>query len=94
MNIKGFIWIEEFEDKIFRKHGVTSEEAEQIFFNRPAFRFMERGDRPGEDVYAAFGQTDAGRYLAVFFIYKRTREALIMSARPMTGKERRSYGRR
>ena len=94
MNITGFIWIEEFEDKIFRKHGVTCEGAEQVFFNRPNFRFMERGNKPGEDVYAAFGQTDAGRYLTVFFIHKRTGEALIVSARPMTGRERRSYGRR
>jgi uncharacterized DUF497 family protein len=93
MNITGFIWIEEFEDKIIRKHGVTPEEAEQVFFNQAAFRFMERGYRPGEDVYAAFGQTDAGRYLSVFFIYKQTGEALIVSARPMTGRERRSYGR-
>jgi uncharacterized DUF497 family protein len=94
MNITGFIWIQEFEEKIIRKHGVMPEEAEQVFFNQPAFRFMERGYRPGEDVYAAFGQTDAGRYLSVFFIRKQTGEALIVSARPMTERERRSYGRR
>jgi hypothetical protein len=27
MNIKGFIWIQEFEEKIIRKHGVMPEEA-------------------------------------------------------------------
>ncbi len=47
----------------------------------------------GEDVYRALGQTDAGRYLVVFFIHKLTREALILSARDMDHKERRSYGR-
>jgi uncharacterized DUF497 family protein len=94
MNITGFIWIEEFEDKIVRKHGVTPEEAEQVFFSQPAFRFVERGNRVGEDVYAAFGRTDVGRYLSVFFVHKQTGEALIVSARPMTGRERRSYGRR
>lgn len=55
MRISGFIWLEEFEDKILRKHGVTPEEAEQVFFHKPHFRFMERGNRQGEDVYAAFG---------------------------------------
>ena len=92
MRITGFIWIEEFEDKIFRKHGVTSEEVEQVFFNQPTFRFMERGNRVGEDVYGAFGQTEAGRYLSIFFVHKRTGEALVVSARPMTKRERRSYG--
>ena len=32
-------------------------------------------------------------YLVVFFIYKMTNEALILSARDMDRKERRSYGR-
>jgi len=94
MRISGFIWLEEFEDKILRKHGVTPEEAEQVFFNEPHFWFMERGNRQGEDVYAAFGQTDAGRYLSVFFIHKQGGKALIVSARPMTERERRTYGRR
>ncbi len=44
-------------------------------------------------MYRALGQTDAGRYLVVFFIHKLTREALILSARDMDHKERRSYGR-
>ena len=55
---------------------------------------MEKGDREGEDVYLALGQTEAGRYLAVLFIYKRTKEALILSARDMAKKERRLYGRK
>ena len=93
MRISGFIWLEEFEDKILRKHGVTPEEAERVSFNKPHFRFMERGNRAGEDVYAAFGQTDAGRYLSIFFIHKQGGEALIVSARPMTERERRTYGR-
>ena len=52
------------------------------------------GDRKGEDVYLALGQTDAGRYLAVLFIHKSSREALILSARDMAAKERRQYGKK
>lgn len=44
-------------------------------------------------MYAAYGQTDAGRYLTVFFIHKPGGRALIISARDMDGKERRQYGR-
>ena len=42
----------------------------------------------------ALGQTDAGRYLITLFIYKQTKEALILSAREMETKERRQYGRK
>ncbi|MDI6795090.1 MAG: BrnT family toxin [bacterium] len=66
----------------------------QVFKNKPIFRFMEKGDIKGEDVYSALGQTDAGRYLIVFFIYKKTQEALILSARNMARKERREYAKR
>jgi len=56
--------------------------------------FVEKGYRNGEDVYAAQGQTDAGRYLTAFFILKANGAALIISAREMSQRERRSYARR
>ena len=49
-------------------------------------------DIEGENLYTALGQTEDGRYLIVFFIHKATNEALVISAREMTKKERRSYG--
>lgn len=58
------------------------------------FRFVEKGDRKGENVYMALGRSEAGRYLAVLFIYKTTKEALILSARDMAKKERKMYGRK
>ncbi len=36
----------------------------------------------------------AGRYVSVLFVYKLTKEALIMSARDMARKERRQYERK
>jgi uncharacterized DUF497 family protein len=42
-------------------------------------------------VYAAYGQTRAGRYLVVFFIRKPQAGALPISAREMTSPERRYY---
>ena len=62
--------------------------------NLPKIRFVEKGLRTGENVYLALGQTDAGRYLAVLFIYKKTHEALILSARDMAPRERRLYGKK
>ena len=62
--------------------------------NTKQFRFLEKGERQGEDVYIALGQSDAGRYLTVLFVYKKTREALILSARDMAAKERKQYGKK
>ncbi len=46
---------------------------------------------PGEDVYAAFGKTDRGRLLSIFFVYAKDKRAIIVSARDMTDKEVRKY---
>ena len=35
MRISGFIWLEEFEDKILRKHGVLSANIYQILYSTP-----------------------------------------------------------
>lgn len=82
-------------DKLAVKHGVTVSEARQVLLNRPRLRFAQKGYTPGDDVYAAFGQTLGGRYLAVFFVYKpTTKTAIIISARTMSEKERKAYGRK
>ncbi len=94
MYIDDFIWLPDIVDKLAVKHHVTQDEVEEVFFNRPKYRFVESGHRSGEDVYAASGQTDAGRYLTVFFIHKSADLALILSARDMDQKERKRYERK
>lgn len=94
MNIEGIIWLRTVVDKLAFKHHVETDEVEEVFGGKPKFRFVEKGEREGEDVYMALGQTEAGRYLTVLFIYKKTKEALILSARDMAGKERKMYGRK
>ena len=91
MKITNLIWLDEIVDKIESKHGVVPTEVEEVFSHRPKIRKMRKGRFHGEDVYRALGQTVNGRYLVVFFIYKRTGDALILSARDMDRKERRNY---
>ncbi|HSK74711.1 MAG TPA: BrnT family toxin, partial [Pyrinomonadaceae bacterium] len=88
MKISGFIWLEEIVQKLIWKHSVEGEEVREIFLNKPKFLFIEKGHRKGENVYAAFGKTDAGRYLVCFFVYKKDNRALVLSAREMTDTER------
>jgi len=93
MYINDFIWLPDIVEKLAVKHHVTIEEAEDVFFDRPRFRFVESGYRSGEGVYSAMGQTEVGRYLVVFFIHKLDQTALIVTARDMDRKERRLYER-
>ena len=91
LRISGLIWLEEIVEKIKRKHNVSQDEMREIFRNSQHFRFVEKGHYREENVYSALGQTDAGRYLTVFFLYKKNRQALIVSARDMTDAERKRY---
>lgn len=92
LKITGFIWLDEIVEKLDRRHHVETYEVEQLFSGRPKFRFVENGHREGEDVYAALGQTEAGRYLIAFFVRKLDGRALPVSARDMTLGERKMYG--
>jgi len=48
----------------------------------------------GEDLYRATGQTEAGRLLVVFFVYKGRGRVLVISARDASSRERKNYGKR
>ena len=77
--------------KLHWKHRVSEDEVREVLSSRHRLFMIERGLVQGENVYLALGQTAAGRYLSVFFIYKRNQSALIISARDMADKERRRY---
>jgi len=94
MKINGIIWLRDVVDKIAYKHKVETYEVEETLSGKPKFRFVEKGERNDENVYLALGKTNAGRYLSVLFIYKKTKEALILSARDMAKKERILYGKK
>jgi uncharacterized DUF497 family protein len=94
LKLSGIIWLEGIIEKIERKHHVTQEEVREILKSSSYFRFVEKGHRRGENIYAALGQTDSGRYLIVFFVRKKTHQALPISARDMTRAERRRYEER
>ena len=91
MRLYEVIWKEAFVDKLERKHRVMPEEVEDVLFCRPHIRRAARGHVQGEDLYVAYGQTAAGRYLVVFFLLKNQTAALPISAREMTPAERRYY---
>ena len=71
MKIETIIWLREIVDKLAFKHHV---EPDEVFDNKPKIRFVEKGERKGENVYWALGQTDAGRYLSVLSSTRRRKK--------------------
>ncbi len=93
MIIYEIIWKQKFVDKLASKHRVSIEEAEEVLGGKPLIRKVGRGRIKGENVYAAYAQTNTGRFLIVFFINKEGNRALPISARDMDSSERRYYER-
>ena len=94
MKITEIIWLDEVREKIEYKHRCLPTEVEEVFTSKPKIKKMHKGYFCGEDVYRILGQTKAGRYLTVFFIHRSTKGALILSARDMDEKERKSYAKK
>jgi len=93
MRITGIVWLQQIVEKLARKHHVTKDEVQQVLASKAQYRFLEQGRIEGENVYSAYGRTNAGRDMTVIFIRKLGNLALIVSARDMDKKERKQYGR-
>ena len=74
MRITDFEWDEGNSMHLELGHGISQEEAEEVFANAPFFRKTKKGH------YAVFGSTFAGRYLTIVFELKSRG-----TARPITG---------
>ena len=86
----GFEWDEGNIEKNLFKHHVQNWECEQIFFNEPLIVLGDPKHSFSERRWAAFGRTDAGRFLTVIFT-KRERLLRVISARDMSRRERNFY---
>ena len=94
VTIHDIIWSRVVVEKIQSKHGISPEEVEYALEHRPYIQFHQPGEVKGEELYIAWGRTAAGRYVVVYFILKKGRRALPISARQMTRREKRLYGRK
>jgi hypothetical protein len=54
--IDDFIWLPHVIEKLESKHRVLPEEVEEVFFNHPHLRFMEKGHVAGEDIMLRWGR--------------------------------------
>jgi hypothetical protein len=86
----GFQWDRGNIDKNLIKHNVENWECEQVFFNRPLLVLDDPKHSVSEKRWAAFGKTDADRFLVVMFA-KRNNLIRIISSRDMNKRERKFY---
>jgi uncharacterized protein len=86
----GFEWDKYNSEKIRKKHGVTSVECEQVFFNLPVIAGEDKKHSEIENRFYVLGQKDSGRLLFLVFTVRKDKLRVI-SARDMNKKERRVY---
>lgn len=87
---RGFQWDEGNAENNSVKHHVSRGETEQVFFNRPLV--VIEGEQRTESTWRcyALGHTDARRLLFIVFTI-RDDLIRVISARPMSRRERRIY---
>ena len=86
----GFEWDESNARKIWARHRVTPTEAEEVFLSTPRLFGEDPAHSDTEPRYVIFGRTSAGRLRSVFFTLRRD-SIRVVSARPMSRKERALY---
>ncbi len=86
----GFEWDFANINKIWEKHHVAPNEAEEVFFNKPLLLLPDEEHSSVEERFSAMGKTDAERLLFVTWTV-RGPQIRVISARPMSRKERKVY---
>jgi hypothetical protein len=78
-----------------RKHGVSFEEAQTIFFDDSAIEYADPAHSNAEDRFLMLGRSYQLRVLVVCHCLRESETVIrIISARKATPKERRVYARR
>jgi uncharacterized DUF497 family protein len=89
--ITGFDW-DKGNARKNEKHGVSSAEAEQVFFNAPLLLLDDAAHSQKEARLHALGKTDDGRLLHITFTLRQSGCLIrVISARDMHRKERSFY---
>ena len=85
-----FEWDEGNREKNWVKHRISTKEPEDIFFDKRSFTTKDVKHSTVEDRFQVLGKTVKGKYLTVYFTV-RSNKIRVISARPMSRKERKQY---
>lgn len=87
---EGFEWDKGNRFKSWLKHGVSQEEADEVFLNEPLLLFDDERHFQNEQRIIAFGHSNDGKCLVIAFTVRKNLIRII-SARAMNKKERDVY---
>lgn len=88
--IKGFEWDKANIDKSYKKHGITPNQAEEIFLDEDLKIIRDIKHSQKEARFIALGKNFEKKLLFIVFTLRKDKIRII-SARPMNKKERRIY---
>ncbi len=88
--IKGFEWDNGNIDKSYSKHGITPNEAEEVFLDYDTLLLPDIEHSVHEERFKAIGKTSTG-YILFLAYTVRGKKIRIISARLANKKERRLY---
>jgi uncharacterized DUF497 family protein len=91
--LDGFEW-DDGNGRKNEKHGVSRQEAEQVFFNQPLVLLEDPRHSGGEPRFHLLGKTNEDRLLHITFTLRGSggTKIRVISARSMSGKEKIVYG--
>lgn len=86
-----FDWDKGNKDKNFKKHGISNEEAEEVFSNEPV-TYEDQKHSKIEKRFNCLGETDSGKKIFISFTVRGNKTRLI-SIRLMSKKEKQKYAK-
>jgi len=88
----GFDWDDGNSSKSLHKHGVSQQEAEQVFVDPRVLVLVDEKHSGEEQRFHAYGMTPLGRWLQVSFTLRQNETLIrVISSRNMSRKERARY---
>ncbi len=88
--LSGFEWDKGNLDKSYKKHGITPNEAEEVFLDEEILLLEDDRHSQVEERFKAIGKVIKGEILLIVFTVRKT-NIRIVSARKANQKERRLY---
>ena len=71
-----FEWDKGNIDKNLKKHNVSNQEAEEIFFNKPIVFLEDKKHSTMEERYMLWGKTNTDRRLTIFFTIRKNHQKI------------------
>jgi uncharacterized DUF497 family protein len=91
-SVSGFEWDQGNSNKSLDKHKISQGDSEEVFFNQPIYFFEDIKNSSSEPRWVVLGVTNLGVELSIVFTLRKKNSLIrVISARPMSRKERFVY---